>query len=106
MCIKMHSHVIMVMGDNMILTTFGDRIKYLREKQNIPQSKLAQTTGIVREQISRIENGQINQTLETVYKLSEALNITMTELFDYDVVGSKYNITKLELKPFVKWAGG
>ena len=96
----------MILGDKMILNTFGERIKYLREKQNLPQAKLAQTTGIVREQISRIENGQINPTLETVYKLSEALNITMTELFDYDVVGSKYNLTKLELKPFVKWAGG
>jgi len=102
----MHRRVIMFLGDKMILNTFGDRIKYLREKQNLPQAKLAQTTGIVREQISRIENGQINPTLETVYKLSEALNITMTELFDYDVVGSKNNLTKLELKPFVKWAGG
>lgn len=102
----MHRCVIMILGDKMILNTFGERIKYLREKQNLPQAKLAQTTGIVREQISRIENGQINPTLETVYKLSEALNITMTELFDYDVVGSKYNLTKLELKPFVKWAGG
>lgn len=106
MCIKMHSHVIMVMGDKMILTTFGDRIKYLREKQNIPQSKLAQTTGIVREQISRIENGQINPTLETVFRLSEALNITMSELFDFDVVGQRQEISNLSLKPFVKWAGG
>lgn len=90
----------------MILTTFGDRIKYLREKQNIPQSKLAQTTGIVREQISRIENGQINPTLETVFRLSEALNITMSELFDFDVVGQQQEISNLSLKPFVKWAGG
>lgn len=102
----MHIYVIMVVGDNMILTTFGDRIKYLREKQNIPQSKLAQTTGIVREQISRIENGQINPTLETVFRLSEALNITMSELFDFDVVGQQQEILNLSLKPFVKWAGG
>ncbi len=54
----------MLLGDNMILNTFGDRIKYLREKQTISQSKLAQITGIVREQISRIENGQINPTLD------------------------------------------
>lgn len=102
----MHIYVIIVVGDNMILTTFGDRIKYLREKQNIPQSKLAQTTGIVREQISRIENGQINPTLETVFRLSEALNITMSELFDFDVVGQQQEISNLSLKPFVKWAGG
>ncbi len=102
----MHSRVIMIVGDKMILNTFGERIKYLREKQNLPQAKLAQATGIVREQISRIENGQINPTLDTVFKLSEALNITMTELFDYDVIGKKQEISKIALKPFVKWAGG
>jgi DNA adenine methylase len=96
----------MSLGDKMILNTFGDRIKYLREKQNVSQSKLAQVTGIVREQISRIENGQINPTLETVFKLSEAFNISMSELFDYDVIGQLQDISRLVLKPFVKWAGG
>jgi DNA adenine methylase len=90
----------------MILSAFGDRIKYLREKQSIPQSKLAQLTGIVREQISRIENGQINPTLDTVYRLSEALNVSMTELFSYDLLGQQKEISSLILKPFVKWAGG
>lgn len=102
----MHIYAIMLMGDIMILTTFGDRIKYLREKQNIPQTRLALSTGIVREQISRIENGQINPTLETIFKLSEALNVTMAELFDFDVVGKQQNLSNLSLKPFVKWAGG
>lgn len=102
----MHKNVIMLLGDNMILNTFGDRIKYLREKQTISQSKLAQITGIVREQISRIENGQINPTLETVFKLSEALNISMSELFNFDVIGQEQEISTLSLKPFVKWAGG
>jgi DNA adenine methylase len=102
----MHIHAIILLGDNMILNTFGDRIKHLREKQTISQSKLAQITGIVREQISRIENGQINPTLETVFKLSEALNISMSELFNFDVIGQKQEISSLSLKPFVKWAGG
>lgn len=102
----MHKNVIMLLGDNMILNTFGDRIKYLREKQTISQSKLAQITGIVREQISRIENGQINPTLETIFKLSEALNISMSELFNFDVIGQEQEISTLSLKPFVKWAGG
>jgi DNA adenine methylase len=102
----MHKNVIMLLGDNMILNTFGDRIKYLREKQTISQAKLAQITGIVREQISRIENGQINPTLETVFKLSEALNISMSELFNFDVIGQEQEISTLSLKPFVKWAGG
>jgi len=34
------------------------------------------------------------------------LNITMTELFDYDVIGQQQEISNLVLKPFVKWAGG
>ena len=102
----MHKCATILLGDKMTLDAFGDRIKYLREKQTFSQFKLAQITGIVREQISRIENGQVNPTLETVFKLSEALNISMSELFDFDVIGQHQKLLNLSLKPFVKWAGG
>lgn len=89
----------------MILKLIGNSIKQSREKKGISQVKLSESTGVVREQISRIENGQINPTIETVSKLSEALDMTLSELFDF----SKLENTEIEeskLKPFVKWAGG
>ncbi len=90
----------------MILTTFGNRVKSIRESQGISQIRLSSMTGIVREQISRIEHGQINPTLETIAKLSVAFNTPLSDLMDFHVEKSIIKIKNEKLKPFVKWAGG
>lgn len=89
----------------MLLETFGNRLKLIREQAGISQSKLSELTGVVREQISRIENGQINPTLETIYKLSNALDTEMSVLFDFKIEKNILN-KQYDIKPFVKWAGG
>jgi len=83
----------------MLIKDFGDRVKDLRNVNSISQIELSKNSGIGREQISRIENGQVNVTLNTINKLSKAFNISVKELMDFDIVPYK-------LKPFVKWAGG
>ncbi|HHX70776.1 MAG TPA: Dam family site-specific DNA-(adenine-N6)-methyltransferase [Gallicola sp.] len=89
----------------MILTEFGVRLKDVRQSQGISQSKLSMMSGISRGQISRIENGQINPTLDTIFKLSDALELSLSKLFDYKM--SKASAYKqYKLRPFVKWAGG
>jgi DNA adenine methylase len=90
----------------MLLTTFGERVKAIREFQGISQVKLSELTGIVREQISRIEHGQINPTLETIGKLSVAFNMPLSELMDIPVENILIKSKKHKIKPFVKWAGG
>lgn len=104
-------NVIMILGDKMLLKDFGTRLKELRETNKISQGKLSENTGIVREQISRIENGNINPTLETLYKISEALNMSLSELLDFKITSNNgkqkpNRSTSSQLKPFVKWAGG
>jgi len=89
----------------MLLETFGNRLKLVRENQGISQAKLSENTGVVREQISRIENGQINPTLETIYRLSSALHTPLKELLDFEIAND-IEIKKYKIKPFVKWAGG
>lgn len=90
----------------MILSAFGERVKAIREFQGISQSKLSDITGIVREQISRIEHGQINPTLETIEKLSSAFGISMSELFNFVIPNLTAKTNNYKIKPFVKWAGG
>lgn len=89
----------------MILETFGNRLKTIRKDLGISQVKLSELTGVMREQISRIENGQINPTLETVYKLSLALDTSLSSLFDFSI-NNKTILKQFNVKPFVKWAGG
>lgn len=89
----------------MLLEALGNKIKLVREKQGISQILLSDLTGVVREQISRIENGLINTTIETLYRLSIALETPLKELLDLEIDNTiKYK--KYKIKPFVKWAGG
>lgn len=89
----------------MLLESFGNRLKYTRENAGLSQAKLSELTGIGREQISRIENGQINSTLETIHKLCLALGISLSSLLNFKI-DNESSFQKLEIKPFVKWAGG
>lgn len=80
----------------MIQQIFGNRVRENRLQKGLSQDELAFATGIDRPQISKIEQGKSNPTLETIEKLANALEIDYHELFTKD----------LELHPFVKWAGG
>ena len=77
---------------------FGNKVKELRSESSFSQVQLSERSGIERAQISKIEQGKINVTLETIYKISQALNVPIKDLFDIE--------DDVKLKPFVKWAGG
>ena len=89
----------------MILETFGNRLRLIRENKGVSQVELSEKTGVVREQISRIENGQINATIKTIFRLSDALDVELKDVFDFEVM-KKGAYSKYKIKPFVKWAGG
>jgi|BioPla2DNA2_1021312.scaffolds.fasta_scaffold14063_4 DNA adenine methylase len=89
----------------MIIKSFGCKIRTIRESVGFSQNQLSDLTGITREQISRIENGQVNMTFNTIVKLGEALQTPLYELFNFEyLIDNSYKPFKL--KPFVKWAGG
>lgn len=62
------------------ITLLGKRIKNLREEQGISQSQLAFESEIPRNQVGRIERGEINTSISTLFAISKALNISITEL--------------------------
>jgi transcriptional regulator with XRE-family HTH domain len=49
--------------------------------------KLALQADMEYSQLSKIERGVINTTISTVYALSEALDIPMTEFFNFKLPG-------------------
>lgn len=89
----------------MILEKFGQRVKSLRETMGVSQSRLSNLTGIMREQISKIENGQTNPTLETIYKFTVAFKIPLSKLMEMPIEYT-FDLKSYKVKPFVKWAGG
>jgi len=63
------------------LKAFGSRLKTLRKAKGLSQLDIEIECGINRTEISRIENGQKNIELYTVFKLAKALEIEIREFF-------------------------
>ena len=58
----------------------GTRISQWRELKKLTQENLADKTGILRANIARIESGKHTPSLETLEKISEALEVPVTKL--------------------------
>ncbi len=65
------------------LKKLGNRIRELRKMQKMTQLDVAGKMENFAEQIGRIERGEQNVSVCTLKKIASALNITMTELFDF-----------------------
>lgn len=66
--------------NTVFLMKVGVRINGIRKKQNISQAQLAFEAGIPINQIGRIERGEINTSLSTIYYIAKALNVNAFEL--------------------------
>jgi transcriptional regulator with XRE-family HTH domain len=60
----------------------GENIKTLRQRKKISQENLAGIAEIDRRYIQSIEKGKRNISLNTLYKISKALDIKMSEILE------------------------
>lgn len=67
------------------LKALGNRIRQLRKERNLTQAQLANKCDNHAEYIGRIERGQYNVSSSSLYKIALALDITMKELFDFEI---------------------
>lgn len=66
----------------MVVKVFGNVLRELREANNISQEKLAEYCELDRTYISLLERGLRQPTITTIFKLSQALNISPSELIE------------------------
>lgn len=59
----------------------GRIIRNLREERELTQEVLSGLAGISRSHLAEIETGYTNANVETLWKISEALDMKMSELF-------------------------
>ncbi|POY40497.1 XRE family transcriptional regulator [Flavobacterium alvei] len=59
----------------------GEKIRLRRLELNLSQEILSYDANIPRNQIGRIERGEISTTISTLYKICKALKIEIRELF-------------------------
>ena len=61
----------------------GRRVQELRKSQNIKQEKLAEFIGIAPRNLSNIETGRTFPSPENLVKISTALNVSLSDLFNF-----------------------
>ncbi|RDL45312.1 XRE family transcriptional regulator [Marinomonas piezotolerans] len=66
--------------DNPNLNSLGQNLKTLRMAQGISLSQLASNAGIAKSNLSRIEQGGGNPTIETIWRLAGQLNVPFGDL--------------------------
>lgn len=63
---------------------FGSRIKVLRQQLNLTQEDLASLSNISVDFLSLIERGINAPSFETIERLSQALDVPIKELFNFE----------------------
>ena len=64
------------------LKTFGSRIQELRKKNNLTQSELAEKIGLSTNFIGMVERGERNTSVDKIFKLTKAFNISLAQFFE------------------------
>ena len=68
---------------------FGAVVRAKRKALGLSQEKLAERAGCDRQSINRVENAAYSPSLDRVFKLADALGISLSDLFDeFDRVDS------------------
>lgn len=65
-----------------ILIKFGNKIREERLKKGYSQEELASKVGLHRTYIGMIERAEKNITLENIEKISKALEVSLSSLFE------------------------
>lgn len=60
----------------------GQRIRALREEDNLTQEQLALMIGVGRSYLAKVEAGSRNATVDFLEKVAQGLDTTLGELFD------------------------
>ena len=69
--------------EKLFIRDFGINLRALREERNLSQTKLEAIAGLSKNQVWRIENGEVNTTISNLILLAKALEVDIAQLFDF-----------------------
>ncbi|MDC3418514.1 helix-turn-helix domain-containing protein [Aquibacillus salsiterrae] len=67
----------------------GERLRMIRKKQGLSQEELAHLSNTHPTYIGQLERGEKNVTVDTLDKVTNALNISLEELFRFSSINPK-----------------
>lgn len=59
----------------------GEKVRSVREKAKLTQDEVAKKAGMSSNYFAKIERGEINTTVEKLYKIIKALNVDASDIF-------------------------
>ena len=68
----------------------GEMIKYARQQRNLTQEELGKLIGVQKAQISKLENGASNVTIDTILRVFNALKARVN--FRVELLDQKINL--------------
>lgn len=74
----------------------NSNVKHLRTQKNISQQSLADEVGVDRSTISRIENNEIETTIDNAIKIAKVFDISLIDLIDKDLRFDNADVIDLE----------
>lgn len=84
----------------------GQRLKHLREERNISMRGLAAKSGLSANALSMIERGKTSPSVSTLYKLSDALGVPITEFFSQQLERQEVVYLKANERPHIAFMRG
>ncbi len=72
------------MDESELFIKVGERIRDFRQGQSMSQSSLADECDFERSNMSRIEAGRTNLTLRSLFRISRALGVKLSDLLDVE----------------------
>ena len=69
--------------NDVILKSFGYHLRTIRQEKKLRQKTVAKLCNMDSGSYSNIENGKRNITILTLFKISQMLNVSMTELMNF-----------------------
>lgn len=72
------------MEEKELIQKLGQTIAKLRKEAKMTQFDLATNIGIEESALRRVEIGGTNPTTKTLFKISRELNVTISELFEFE----------------------
>lgn len=84
----------------------GSRLRALRTQRNLSLRALAHMSGLSANALSNIERGQTSATVSTLYKVADALGVSITAFFESGETGQDIVYRKAENRTRVAFARG
>jgi transcriptional regulator with XRE-family HTH domain len=73
------------MTEKELLIKMGARIKEVRTSRGVTQQELAVAAfNTDKSNVSRLEAGRVNASIYTLYKVSNYLNVSLSDLMDFE----------------------